>query len=137
MPVKSDKFIWETYFILKAIHRGCAPDFVCQFEKNEVYVSAKLELNSPLEMAHLESRSLANQFREGCLKRLKKRYGAMFDLDIVECSTRENKTIRERIKTDSGKIKQRLSIGNTAPRSRALQQGMQICSETSLSQLMK
>ena len=127
MPVKSDKFIWETYFILKAIHRGCSPIFVCQFEKNEVYVSAKVELNSPLEMAHLESRSLANQFREGCLKRLKKRYGATFDLDIVECSTRENKTLQNRIKIDSAKIKERLAVGNIADHNRSKPSAMPRC----------
>lgn len=116
MPVKNDEFIWKKYFILKAIHRGCIPDFLLYLiKKNEVYLSAKVELNTPLEMAHLESRSLANQFRDAYIKRLKRRYGDMFDLDIVECSTRENKTIQNRIKIDSGKIKQRLAAGNTAP----------------------
>ena len=99
MPVKSNKFTWNKYFILKAIHRGCIPDFLFYLvDKNEIYLSPKVELNSPLEMAHLESRSLAKQIREACIKRLKKRYGDMFDLDIVECSTRENKTIQNRIK---------------------------------------
>lgn len=137
MPVKSDKFIWETYFILKAIHHSCVPAFVCQIEKNEVYVSANAELNSPLEMAHLESRSLANQFRDGCLKRLRKRYGATFDLDIVECSTRENKIIRDRIKVDSDKSRQRLATGNLASHNRAKQPVVQASSEKSLSQQVK
>ena len=119
MPMKNDKFMWETYLILKAFHRGCLQDFLYLFEKNEVYLSAKIELNSPLEMAHLESRSLANQFRDACIKRFKKRYGDLFDLDIVECSTRENKTIQNRIKIDSGKIKQRLATRNSAPHNRA------------------
>jgi hypothetical protein len=43
----------------------------------------------------------------------------MFDLDIVECSSRENKTIQNRIKMDSREIKQRLSAGYTSPHSRA------------------
>ncbi len=118
MPVKSDKGNWKTYFILKAIHRGPVPDFFCLMEKNEIYLSAKIELNSPVEMAHFESRALAAKFREACIKRLKKRYGDMFDLDIVECSTLENTAIQNRIKLDSGKIRQRLAAGSLAPLNR-------------------
>jgi hypothetical protein len=130
MPVKSDKFIWKKYFILKAIHRGCIPDLLLYLiEKNEVYLSAKVEFKSPLEMAHLESRSLANQFRDACIKRVKKRYGDMFDLDIVECSSRENKSIQNRIKIDSDKIKQHLTAGSIAPNNRAKPAAMPVCKE--------
>lgn len=135
--MKNDKFTWEKYFILKAIHSGCIPDFLHLIEKNEVYLSAKVELTTPLEMAHLESRSLAYQFKDACIKRFKKRFGDMFDLNIVECSTRENKTIQNRIKLDSGKIKQRLATGNLAPHTRAKPPAMPPCVEKALSQQMK
>lgn len=120
MLVKSNNFMWKTYFILKAIHRGSMPDYLLTLiDKNEIYLSPKVELSSPLEMVHFETRSLSEQFRETCIKRFKKRYGEMFDLDIVECSSRENKTIQNRIKMDSREIKQRLSAGYTSPHTRA------------------
>ena len=118
--MKSNDFVWRTYFILKAIHRGSIPDYLLTLiDKNEIYISTKVELSSPLEMVHFETRSLSEQFRETCIKRFKKRYGEMFDLDIVECSSRENKTIQNRIKMDTREIKQRLSAGYTSPHNRA------------------
>ncbi len=115
MPVKREETIWKKYFIIKAVHRGRIPDlFSSLIEDNAVYVNAKIELSSPLEMAHLESRMLANQFRDACIKRLKKRYGDQFELDVVECSTHINKTIQYRIRRDSSSIKQRLTARTVA-----------------------
>lgn len=116
MLVKNDKIKWKKYFILKAIPPGNTPDFFSdQIEKNELYLGANVKLNSPAEMAYIKSRSLAEQFKDACKGRLKKRYGCELDLDIVECSSRENNTIENRIETDSHKIKKRLTTGNFTP----------------------
>jgi hypothetical protein len=116
MLVKNDKFKWKKYFILKAIPPGHIPDYCSdRIEKNELYLGADVKLNSPAEMAYIKSRSLAEQFREACRGRLRKRYGCELDLDIVECSSRKNNTIQHRIEMDSHKIKQRLTTGNFAP----------------------
>jgi hypothetical protein len=116
MLVKNDKFKWKKYFILKAIPPGNSPDFFSdQIEKNKLYLGANVKLNSPAEMAYIKSRSLAEQFKEACRGRLIKRYGFEFDLDIVECSSRDNNTIEHRIEMDSHKIKKRLTTGNFIP----------------------
>jgi hypothetical protein len=113
MLVKNDRFKWKKYFILKAIPPGTIPDvFSDRIEKNEVYLGANVKLSSPAEMAYIKSKSLAEQFKEACRGRLKKRYGCELDLHIVECSSRENNTIENRIEMDSYKIKKRLTTGN-------------------------
>jgi len=117
--MQRDILMWKKYFILRAVHSSFVPGLNCLIENSEIYINIKAELASPLEMAHLESRSLACKFREACIKRFKKRYGDMFDLDIVECSTRENNIIQKRIKIDSSKIKQRLAGGNITHHNRA------------------
>ena len=130
MPLKNDKIVWGKYFILKAIHCGCIPEpLFYLFKNNEMYLSSKGELSSPLEMAHLETKLLAEKFKNKCIKRLKKRYGEMFDLGIVECSTCVNKTIQNRIKIDSGKIKQRLAAGNIVPPNGIKRLAMPACIE--------
>ena len=118
MRIKNSNGIWIDYFILKAVHRGYVQDFYRLLNNNEIYLTAGLELNTSLEMAHLESRSLANRFREACIKRLKKKYGNMFDIEIVGCSTLENTTIRKRIVMDSRKIKRHLADKNSSHNNR-------------------
>ncbi|HEX9137604.1 MAG TPA: hypothetical protein VF905_11775 [Nitrospirota bacterium] len=115
MIVKNEKLKlkWKTYFVLKAIPPGNVPgELSDQIERNELYLGADVRLNSPAEMAFIKSRSLAEQFKDACSERLKKRYGSGFDLDIVECSSHENKTIQTRIESDTHKIQKRLTNGN-------------------------
>lgn len=116
MLVKNDKSKWKTYFILKATPSITIPeDLSDRIERNELYLGANVKLNSPAEMAFIKSRSLAEQFKEACSERLKKRYGCEFELDVVECSSRENKTVQVRIESDSHKIQKRLTTRNFAP----------------------
>jgi hypothetical protein len=110
---KNEKLKWKTYFILKAIPPGNVPDALSdRIDKNELYLGADVRLNSPAEMAFIKSRSLAEQFKDACSERLKKRYGSEFDLDVVECSSQENQTIQIRIENDSYKIRKRLTTGS-------------------------
>ena len=116
MIVKNEKLKWKTYFILKAIPPGNVPgELSDRIERNELYLGADVRLNSPAEMAFIKSRSLAEQFKKACCERLKKRYGCEFELDVVECSSRENKTVQVRIESDSHKIQKRLTTRNFAP----------------------
>jgi hypothetical protein len=116
MLLKNDRLKWKKYFVLKAIPPGNTPDFFSdRIEKNELYLGANVKLNGPAGMAYIKSRPLAEQFKEACRGRLKKRYGCELDLDIVECSSRENSLIQNRIETDSYKIKKRLTTGNFTP----------------------
>jgi hypothetical protein len=113
MIVKNERLKWKTYFILKAIPPGSVPgELSDRIEKNELYLGADVRLNSPAEMAFIKSRSLAEQFKDACSERLKKRYGSEFELDVVECSSQQNQTIQTRIESDSHKIKKRLTNGN-------------------------
>ena len=83
-----------------------------QAYKNELYLSANLRLCGFRAMAHVDSAALAEQFRVACMAPLYKRYGADFDLAVVECESSEDRWTRDKIAQDSALIQMRLATGN-------------------------
>jgi hypothetical protein len=111
--------MWIKYYVLKAFYSdGNIPSFLFrQNEKNELFLSPNVKLCGMDKMAFIESSSLAEKFREACMPRLQKRYGADFDLKIVVCDgfRESNKYVKSKIATDSEIISKRLATGNLVP----------------------
>lgn len=109
--------MWIKYYILKVILYGKIPDFLYrQIEKNELFLSPNVKLSGIEKVAYIESTSLAEKFKEACMPRLQKRYGAEFDLNVMECEGFErNSYTKSKIAKDSEIIKKRLATGNFAP----------------------
>lgn len=108
--------MWMKYYILKAIPIGNIPEFLFhQAEKNELFLSANVKLCGMSKVAYIKERSLAEQFKEACMIRLQTRYGAEFELEVVECESRENEHTKKIIEKDTEIINKRLATNNFAP----------------------
>lgn len=105
------------YFALRPLLLGSAPANLFS-QKDELYLSANLRLCGFNGMAHIESASLAKQFRDACMPSLCKRYGDTFALEVTEWSSSENRRTREEIERDSALIRERLASGNFTPNRR-------------------
>jgi hypothetical protein len=83
-----------------------------QQEKNELFLSANGALAGLNKVAHLESRELAEQFKEAYLPRLVKRYGDDVKVKIMEFkSLGNNKRLAARISADSDLARKRIETG--------------------------
>ena len=109
------KRLFVKYYSLQPVMKKSAPfNLFYHEEKGELYISANLRLCSSIKMAHIESEKLANEFAEAIMPKLQKRYGNDFDLNLVVCTTNENKKTIETIKKDSEIIKKRLKTSSFA-----------------------
>jgi len=108
--------MWLKYYILKAIPIGNIPEFLfSQIEKNELFLSPNVKLCGMNKVAYIAMRSLAEQFKEACMPRLQKRYGAEFELEVIECECRENIYTQNMIEEATGIVRKRLATNNFAP----------------------
>lgn len=83
--------------------------------KNELFLSPHVRLCGLSGMAHVESKSLAENFAEACIAILQKRYGNETTIQVFECMGSETKSLLARISRDSAIIRKRLASNNFSP----------------------
>lgn len=81
-------------------------------QHDELFLSSYIRLCGLDKYARLESCELAEEFREACLNRIRKRYGTEVDIKVVEMTTfRMSPYLAKRIAEDSALVKARIKFG--------------------------
>jgi hypothetical protein len=101
------------YYSLRLVISGTAPvKLINQQERSELFLSANGALVGMSKPAHLESKELAEQFREAYLPRLVKRYGDSVTVEIIRFESIGNdKRLAAKIAADSLLARKRIETG--------------------------
>lgn len=77
--------------------------------KDELFISASSRLCGLEAMAHIESKELAEEFKNFNVQKLKNKYGDGVEIEVVSVEASNIKGVEEKIRKDSNLIKKRLA----------------------------
>jgi hypothetical protein len=98
------------------LSKGLIFSFHYQLHKYALYLSPHVRLAGMTKEAHIETKELAEEFKEKCLPIKKKRYGDDTTLTVEEWSTPNvYNSLKKRIDNDTKIIKARLAQNNVTP----------------------